>query len=204
VSGTSVLVKQITVYALKGHVKLLIYGDSITQPEGYFPTADYPQAWTQRIIEKLNGNAVSSGRSGGNINDVLERIKNELPFVKAQYVMVTIGTNGGNTEKNLSELVEYIISQGAVPILNNIPCNEHGTQVDVNRMIEKVRQKYRINGCRFDLATSLNNDGREVDKTTMWLEDYTNGWGQIYHHPNVKGGRKMFERSLADVPELYE
>ena len=204
VRGTSMLVKQITVYALKGHVKLLLYGDSITQPESYFPTADFPLSWTQQIIGRLNGNAVSSGRSGGNINDVLERIKNELPFVKAQYVMVTIGTNGGNTEKNLSKLVEYIQSQGAVPILNNIPCNEHGTQVDVNRMIEKVRQKYRINGCRFDLATSLKGDGQEVDKTTMYWENYTNGWGQIYHHPNVKGSLQMFNRTLIDIPEIYD
>src|SRR3546814_1832044 len=63
--------------------------------------------------------------------------------------MVTIGTNGGNTEENLSELVEYIQSQGAIPILNNIPCNESGTQIPINAVIEKVRQKYGINGCKF-------------------------------------------------------
>ncbi|MDR0713407.1 MAG: glycosyl hydrolase [Bacteroidales bacterium] len=204
VSGTSVLVKQMSVYALKGNVKLLVYGDSITQPEGYFPTADFPLSWTQRLIGRLNGNAVSSGRSGGNINTVLEYIRNELPFVKAQYVMVTIGTNGGNTEANLSELVEYIQSQGAIPILNNIPCNESGTQVAVNAVIEQVRRKYGVKGCKFDLVTSLAGDGREVDKTTMYWENYTNGWGEIYHHPNEKGGQKMFERTLIDLPELYE
>ncbi|MDR0412614.1 MAG: Ig-like domain-containing protein [Dysgonamonadaceae bacterium] len=203
-SGASLLVKQITVYALKGKVKLLIYGDSITQPEGYFPTADFPLSWTQRIIGRLNGNAMSSGRGGGTIATVLEYIKNELPFIDAHYVMVTIGTNGGNTDANLSELVEYIQSQGAVPILNNIPSNESGTQVTVNGMIERVRSKYRLNGCRFDLATSLNGDGQQVDQSTMYWENYTNGWGNVYHHPNENGGEKMFERTLLDLPELYE
>jgi hypothetical protein len=203
-SGASLLVKEINVQSLKRNIWLLLYGDSITQPEGYFPANDFSRSWTQLVISHVKGNAVSSGRGGGNINDVLERIKNELPYIKAKYVMVTIGTNGGNTEANLSELVEYIISQGAVPILNNIPCNESATQIATNQILEKVRQKYGINGCRFDLATSLNNDGREVDKTTMWLEDYTNGWGQIYHHPNVKGSLQMFNRTLIDIPEIYE
>ncbi len=72
---------------------------------------------------------MSSGRGGTTIKELTERIKNELPFLKAKYVMVTIGTNGGNTEKNLSELVEYIISTKSIPILNNIPSNESGTQV---------------------------------------------------------------------------
>ena len=203
-SGTSMLVKQMTVYALKGKVKLLIYGDSITQPEGYFPTADFTNAWTQRIISRLNGDAMSSGRGGAIIDTVLKYIQNELPFIKAEYVMVTIGTNGSNTEAKLSRLVEYIRAQGAIPILNNIPCNESGTQVGNNALIDNVRRKYGIKGCWFDLATALNGDSREVDKSLMYWENYTNGWGEIYHHPNEKGGQKMFERTLMDVPEIYE
>lgn len=203
-NGSSMLVKQITVYALKNKVKLLIYGDSITQPEGYFPTKDFPQAWTQLVISKLSGNAMSSGRGGGNIAMLLDYIRNELPYVKAKYVMVTIGTNGGNTEANLSQLVNYINSQGAIPILNNIPSNESGTQVENNILIDQVRRKFGIKGCKFDLATSINGDGREVDKTTMWFENYTNGWGDYYHHPNAIGGQKMFERTLTDVHEIYE
>jgi acylphosphatase len=203
-SGTSILVKQIAVYALKGNVKLLIYGDSVTQPEGYFPTADFHLSWTQRIIGRLNGNAASSGRGGGTIATVLEYIKNELPFIHAQYVMVTIGTNGGNTESNLDELVNYIQAQGSIPILNNIPSNESATQIAANALIDRVRRKYNLKGCRFDLATSLAGDGKEVDQSTMYWENYTNGWGNIYHHPNEKGGQKMYDRTLVDIPEIYE
>ncbi|SFC66563.1 GDSL-like Lipase/Acylhydrolase family protein [Parapedobacter composti] len=200
-AGSGFVVRQITVFSKQSDLSLLIYGDSITEPEGYFPTADFPQSWTQLVIHAINGKAMSSGRGGTTIQEVLERIKNELPYLKAKYVMVTIGTNGGNTEENLSELVEYILSQGSIPILNNIPANESGTQVAVNAVIEKIRQKYGIKGCRFDLATSVDYDGKEVDKSTMYLEDYD--WGQIYHHPNVKGSRLMYLRTLIDVPEIY-
>jgi len=202
VEGTELIVKQICVSAKESDLTLLIYGDSITEPEGHFPTADFPQSWTQLIMKNISGKAMSSGRGGTTINELLERIKNELPFVHAKYVMVTIGTNGGNTEENLSELVEYIRSQGSIPILNNIPCNESGTQIPVNAMIEKIRQKYGIKGCKFDLATSVAHDGQEVDRTTMYFEDYD--WGKIYHHPNVKGSLLMYTRTLVDVPEIYE
>lgn len=203
--GTSLLVKQITVYALKKTVKVLMYGDSITQPEAYFPTDSFPQAWTQQVIRRLRGNAVSSGRGGANIAMLLDYIKNELPYVRATYVMVTIGTNGGNTEENLTQLVNYIREQGAIPILNNIPGNESGTQIENNKLIEKVRKKSGINGCKFDLATSLNEDGKEVDKSLMYWEDYSDSYGwQIYHHPNEKGGLKMYERTLMDTPEIYQ
>lgn len=203
--GTSMLVKQICVQSPKCGLALLIYGDSVSQPEGYFPTNDFPGSWTQLIMKHVKGEVVSSGRGGGRIDMVLDYIKNELPFIKAKYVMVTIGTNGGNTEANLSELVEYILSQGSVPILNNVPCNESGTQTEINLLIEKVRQKYNINGCKFDLATSLNHDGKEVDKSTMWYEDYSSTYGwHIYHHPNAKGSLRMFTRTWIDIPEIYE
>jgi len=203
-SGTSALIKRITVRSLKDDVNMLIYGDSITQPEGYFPAADYKDAWTQRIITAMDGNAMSSGRGGETINGVLEFIKNELPYIKCKYVMVTIGTNGGNTEENLTELMEYIQSQGRIPILNNIPCNESGTQVACNELIAKVREKMGLKGCLFDLATSVNGDGQEVDKSMMFFEDLEKelNW-LVWHHPNGKGGEKMYERTLLDIPEIY-
>jgi hypothetical protein len=203
--GTSMLVKKIAVYALKNNVKLLMYGDSITQPEAYFPTPDFPMAWTQQVINEMKGDAMSSGRGGARIDMLLDYIKNELPFIKAKYVMVTIGTNGGNTAAKLTALVDYIKSQGSVPILNNIPCNESGTQVAENTLIEQVRRETGIKGCRFDLATSIAGDGKQVDRSLMYWEDYTGSYGwQIYHHPNEKGGKKMFEQTRVDLPAIYQ
>ncbi len=202
VNGTQMLVKQIKVQAADSNFKILLYGDSITEPDGYFPTASFHQAWTNLVMSGVKGKSMASGRGGTTIYELLDRIKNELPYVKAKYVMITIGTNGGNTEQNLSQLVEYIQAQGSIPILNNIPANAAGTHTAVNAMIEQIRQKYNIKGVKFDIATSINNDGNLVDKSTMWFEDYS--WGKIYHHPNVKGATLMFEQSKIDVPELYK
>ena len=203
--GSFMLVKSITVFSLKSKVKLLIYGDSISQPEGYFPTGDFPHSWTQLIIDKLKGNAMSSGRGGGTIDMLLDYIRNELPFIKSEYVMVTIGTNGGNSADKLFQLVNYIRAQGSIPILNNIPCNESGTQMEINRVIDKVRRELSVEGCRFDLATSVNGDGKEVDKSMMYWEDYSDSYGwQIYHHPNKKGSFEMFKSTMEDIPDIYK
>ncbi|MCF3108733.1 SGNH/GDSL hydrolase family protein [Niabella sp. CC-SYL272] len=200
--GSGIWIKQMMVLSKACNIKLLLYGDSITEPESYFPTSVFSTSWTQLIRHRVRGSVIASGRGGTTINELFNRIKNELPFLKAKYVMVTIGTNGGNTEENLSGLVEYIRSQGAIPILNNIPANESGSQVPVNAVIEKVRRKYQISGARFDHATSLNFDGITVDRTTMWQEDYD--FSQIYHHPNGKGARLMYLQTLTDIPEIYE
>lgn len=205
VSGTSMLVRSINVYALRKKVKLVMYGDSITQPEGYFPTKDFPKAWTQQVIARLGGNAMSSGRGGAQIDMVLDYIKNELPFIEVKYVMVTIGTNGGNTEAKLTQLIDYIKSRGAIPILNNIPANESGSQAAVNALIDTVRQKTGVSGCRFDLATSIAGDGKEVDKSLMYWEDYTGSYGwQVYHHPNEKGGKRMFDQVMKDAAVIFQ
>ena len=103
--------------------------------------------------------------------------------------------------------MKFIINCGSVPILNNIPSNESGTQVPVNEIVGRVRRNLGLNGARFDLATSLAGDGREVDKSMMFYENYPpemyGGW-QVWHHPNDKGSKAMFEQALKDVPELFE
>ncbi|MBQ7253264.1 MAG: Ig-like domain-containing protein [Bacteroidales bacterium] len=211
--GSTMLVNRITVESLKDKVRLLIYGDSITQPECYYPTAAFPEAYTQLLLTRLGGSAMSSGRGGGNINTVLEYLPHELPYIKADYVMVTVGTNGGNTEANLTQLIEFIRSCGSTPILNSMPCNESGTQNDEafggNPLIRRVRAKLGVKGADLDKATSLAGDGKQVDKSMMYWEDYTGypapmtGW-QIYHHPNPKGGRAIYEQILLDLPEIFE
>ena len=62
-----------------------------------------------------------------------------------------------------------------------------GTQVETNELIERVRRRYAIRGCRFDLATSVDRDGLQVDTSTMWREDY--GGGHVYYHHRTFGDR---------------
>lgn len=86
----------------------------------------------------------------------------------------------------------------------NIPCNEHSTQVSDNAIISEVRNECKINGCHFDVATSLAGDGANVDTSKMYWEDYGGSTGSIYHHPNVKGSKAMFAQLKIDVPEIFQ
>lgn len=202
VSGGSWHISKLQILAKASNYDVMFYGDSITEGETYFPTDKFPKHWIQQIISKSSLKCAASGRGGGQISGVISRIKNELPFVKSKYVVVTIGTNGGNTEENLSQLVEYIISVGSIPILNHIPCNESGTQVSVNALIDLIRVKYGIKGADFDLCTSLAGDGVNVNTDEMWWENYSST-SNIYHHPNVKGSTAMFAQALKDIPEIF-
>jgi len=197
-----ILLKEIIVEAGKYDLFLTMYGDSITEPEGYYPTVDFSKAWTQLFVANCAGKAICSGRGGTTINQIMTRISNELPFIRSKYVMITIGTNGGNTYENLCELVEYIQSLGSTAILNHIPCNESGTQVAVNAVIDQVRARYGIKGVDFDKATSLAEDGVTVDTDKMWWENISESQN-IYHHPNVLGSAAMYARARIDCPELF-
>lgn len=200
-SGNAWKLKRLEVETARCDYTLIMYGDSITEPEDYWPNKYFENAWTQLIIkevERRGGKAVSSGRISTKITELNTRIRLELPYVKAKYVMITIGTNGGNTVDNLTNLVNYIKNQGAIPILNHIPCNESNSQVSVNAIIDTVRANTGVNGCDFDLCTSMNGDGAAVDKSKMWNESNT-----TWHHPNVAGSLAMFAQTLIDVPEIY-
>ncbi|MDP9954702.1 hypothetical protein J2X97_000339 [Epilithonimonas hungarica] len=204
-AGNLLAVKQFTVIAGKKQIDLLHYSDSTGEPEFYYPLADFPDSWIQLMkaeIESRGGKMLVSARSSTSIDEIIDRIKNELPCVRSKFVSISIGTNGGNTESKLSELVEYIFSCGSIPILNNIPCNESGTQVAVNALINSVRNKYGIKGCRFDIPTSISYDGVDVNTDTMYWEDISPSV-QVYHHPNPIGAKLMYLRTLIDIPEIY-
>ena len=146
--GDKMIIRKFTVSTQVKNVDLLIYGDSISEPEAYYPKLNLSKSWVQLIknnIEEKGGKVLISGRSSSGLYLLKDRIQNELPYIKAKYVMVTIGTNGGVTEEGLSEIIDYIISCGAIPIINNIPCNESGTQIATNAIISRIKKKIKFN-----------------------------------------------------------
>lgn len=202
-AGTNLTLRHLNVKAETCDV--LLYGDSITEPEAYYPTADFPKSWTAQLIAQSSKKVITSGRSGTNINELITRIPNELPFLGCKYVMVTIGTNGGNTEAKLTQVVNLIRQYDAIPILNHIPCydnngNTTGFIAD-NALIDTVRSNETITGCNFDLCTSFAYDGVSVNRTMMWLEDYSGS--TYYHHPNIKGSAAMVAQLKLDTPEIF-
>lgn len=204
VSGTAVLLIKMTVKCDVADV--ICYGDSITEQEAYWPTEIYDKSWTQLLISESSQKVVTSGRGGSNVSQILSRIRNELPYLNAKYCMITIGTNGWNTESNLTELIEYIKSLGVVPLLNHIPCYDNNGDTtgfrSVNQIIDTVRANTGVKGCNFDLCTSLNYDGQSLNPDMMFLETYSGG--SVYkHHPNVAGSAAMIAQLRCDVPELF-
>ena len=200
-----IICKSIEVSTPQKRIKLLLYGDSITETEVYYPCSSFSQSWPQLLCGTIS-DCLVSGFSGRSITDIVPIIKDELPYLDVDYVMITIGTNGGNTIENLSELVEYLLDMGVKPILNHIPCNESNTQVGVNEIIDLVRQKYSIKGADFDKATV--DEYGNVNKTKMFWEDYGPDYIELkhdyWHHPNPKGSEAMFKQIKEDVPELFE
>lgn len=203
IDGNQMIVQKIIVKT--NPVDIVLYGDSITEPEAYWPTNLFSKSWTQLLIANSSKTIASSGRSSSTITQLYERIQNELPYLDTKYCVITIGTNGGNTIENLTQLVQYIKSLGIIPILNHIPCfNNNGDTtsfIAINEMIDTVRTNENIKGVDFDLATSINYDGQSVNTDLMWPEIYSNNT-IYYHHPNVKGCATMFAQLKKDCPEL--
>lgn len=203
--GTQMVARQITVKCDTADV--VLYGDSITEPEAYWPTADFPKSWTQLLIASSCKKVVTSGRSGSTITELYKRIQNELPYLGAKYCVITIGTNGGDTVENLTQLIQYIKGQNVIPILNHIPCYDNNGNTTgykaVNMIIDTVRSNESLKGCNFDLATSLAYDGDTVNTDMMWKEEYDSGAVVYYHHPNIKGSAAMIEQLRLDVPEIF-
>lgn len=205
-SGNGVYLKKVRITTPSKKLFLIAYGDSITETEAYYPNQLFSFSWPQLLIESIP-NSISSAVLGCKISDIMKRMESELPHLDVKYVMITIGTNGGNTIDNLSSMIEYILSIGITPILNHIPCNESNTQLEVNGMIDYIRNKYRLFGADFDIATSVNGDGVELDKSTMFWEDYGPEYKRYshdyWHHPNKNGSKKMFEQIKNDLPWLF-
>ena len=122
--------------------------------------------------------------------------------MKPNYVMVTIGTNGGGSYAQYKSVIEYIITLGLTPILNTLPIRADGGTdenvsyvVSANQNIMQIWKDYNIHGARFDLATSLNNNGHTIN-ADMFASDKI--------HPNDNGHAAMAARVMLDCPELFE
>lgn len=181
-----------------GECLLIILGDSIT--EGYLSGDDYG-TYSVRIMNMFpSGTAKVSGRNGGTINGVLKRLESEVKLLKPKYVMVGIGTNNGNTEENLTQLINRIYELGAIPIINRIPCMSNSIQSANNNLIESVVNDFRNNGkeiysCMMNVATAINRNLDDGFDASKFNPDYV--------HPNSKGHLDMFLQSMIDIPFMF-
>lgn len=176
------------------------YGDSITEGNTVGNISNTPyhkDRFANLIGSKLNKPYFVSGRGAGTIDGVLARIQNELPYLRPKYAFITIGTNGGNTEAKLNQLVDFCESYNCKVILNLIPLYDNST-ASKNSMIQTVVETRKLLSVKMNVATSVNADGVTKDNSLFANES------GIYIHPNIAGNLKIYERSLIDIAEVYQ
>lgn len=191
---------------------LSFYGDSISV--GF--SSSVVDGVNNTKFTWLTGNATgreftSSGRGGGSYDtffggncfdskfNFTGMLTNELPILKPNYCMITIGTNGGLSYYHYEQIVKYIESIGSIPIINKLPLRDDSTIgagyiTSSNANIQQIWDNYGISGASFDLATSVNNDGVTFDSSLFGADKI---------HPNDAGHLAMFNRIKLDVPELF-
>ena len=183
--------------------KLVIYGDSIT--EGY-EAENYTNGYAYRIANAVGNDRVKiSARSSGTIENILARIDNELSNIRTDYIMVTIGTNGGNTIENLTQLINKIKEYGAIPIINHIPCDYYNTTQGIdeeelylsrNRTIDEaiLANGGNIDCVRMDVATSKDHIPANGANRSLFKDSI---------HPTDEGHELIFKQALIDCPYLF-
>ena len=150
--------------------KVLIVGDSITA--GAHTT--YENTWAPKAAEYF-GNSISGGRGSGQVLCCLNQLRSLIPVVKPKAVIVTIGTNYiSNIAKSgyaglFKSIVNLIREYDAIPIVNNVcACDARKTGLTIiNEVVDELKQI----GCRFDLATSLNNDWDDGQDSQYYYTD---------------------------------
>ena len=209
----SIIVKSYNIESGVDRPRLMIFGDSLTV--GFDATCVNgvnTNCYAYKVGEASGMKWLSSGRGGGSFPGILGgtddlgfsyegRLWKEIKAIRPDYVMVTLGTNGSGTYANYKSVIDLILKAGATPILNTLPIRAdvdhiHNVSfiVSANEAIMQIWRDYGINGARFDLATSLNNDGDTIN-SAMFSDDYI--------HPNDTGHNAMYQRVLVDCPYLF-
>ena len=165
------------------NAKVFIVGDSITA--GAHTTWD--TSWAP-MAAAFFGNSLTGGRGSGHVICCLNELRSLLPVVKPKAVVVTIGTNyDSNVAKSgyvglFKSIINVIKAFGAVPVINNVcACDARNTGLTIiNEVVNELKQI----GCRFDLATSINNDWEDGQNNTYYYTDKV--------HLNVAGNTLLY------------
>lgn len=179
IAGTC-LIKSFRIVAPAVSNPVIIYGDSITEGDRVELGTRYGD-----IMKQKNNNVMISGMSGTQIGSVIDRINSEKAL-NPSLIIVTIGTNGGNSPENISALVKEVTDMNCQLILNHIPPKPDGSHISVNDMIE---QNWNGRSFRFDLATSNNNDPQQGQNRSLFADNF---------HPNAEGHADMAKRIYLD------
>lgn len=178
-AGGSVSVNKFEVLGVD-NVENLFVGDSIT--EGVM-VVDKSKRWWKQMEPNLAGITAVSARGGASIIDTLKKKDNEFLKLKPKRIIFLIGINGIGTTPQFNALLEMCIDNNIIPCFAYQPCFNFTNPVNSN-MEAAIEIKYR--GFRFDLATSIDNNG--VTCNTVLFYDGV--------HPIESGCTEMAKRQF--------
>ncbi len=166
------------------NAKVFIVGDSITA--GAHTT--WETTWSAMAADYF-GNSLTGGRGSGQIFCCINQLRTLLPVVRPKAVVVTIGTNYTTGISNdgykalFRVIINLITNYGGIPVINNVPaCDARQSNLaKINGVVNSLKQI----GCRFDLATSLNNVWADGQDTQYYYTDDV--------HLNVAGNQLLFD-----------
>ena len=185
-SGTSPDIEYIRCCASYKEPLIVVYGDSITEGDRVYNGQTYVDLMKKALGEER---VMCSGLSGSKISNLITRMQFELPLLKPKFVMVSIGTNGGNTQALFNQAKQVIESNGAIPIVNVPPMGY--SDLDT---VRSYVLNLGITTARFDIATAINNDVSQGKNTALFADTY---------HPNSNGHIAMFNRLKSDCNILF-
>ena len=175
----------------------LVYlgGDSISEGV-YFDEFNYSSRYGILLKNALDGNLIVSARGGATLAEIAERVTTEIQFVKPEFVMLTIGTNGGIIEANLISLVSSIEALGSKVIINHVPNMVDASHIATNNTIDNVcKTTNAILGAKFDIATSIAGNPANSYIAANYFDAGV--------HPNAIGQIAMYNRFEIDCPYLF-
>lgn len=185
ISGNSATWNRVYAYLPKRDVVFL--GDSVT--EGY--GVAWSKTWVTLVADEIGHDKVlNMGSSGDQISQCQSIVDTVLTKYKPKVVVVTIGTNGGNTDANVKALYDSIVEIGAYPIFNYI--YRGSNSVSANSTIAKLK----CEGARFDYETSVDYDLSKAKNSAMFQSDGL--------HLNDTGNEAVAQRFLHDCSWLKE
>lgn len=146
------------------NVENLFVGDSIT--EGVM-VVDKSKRWWKQMEPKLAGVTAVSARGGHRITDVIAKFDNEILKVKPKRIVFLIGVNGNGTVEQYQELMFLCTINNITPCFAFQLAYADPSNVPINTNLrEAIPKKYL--GFRFDLATSINNDGTTCNTSLFY------------------------------------
>jgi len=191
-AGSFASIKDVAVYALDNYYDAIFAGDSIT--EGIM-VYDKTKRWWKLMEPHIQGKIAVSARGGQTLQDLINRFPDEIAILKPKYLIVLIGINqpSSATTANYTLLKNMCEAVGITLKLCLLTCINTSNHIAINNNILAAVSEKNI-GYKFNLATSLNNDGSTINSALF----YDN------IHPIESGCQEMMKRVFSDIPEILK